>query len=433
MKIQELEIENYKGIKSLNIKPKKNLIEVTGWNGEGKSSVIESIWDALQHREAAKQNSEPIRKWADKASVEIDFGEYKVERTFTENGSYLRLKDEMGKIWSAQSRIDAWLGDVSFDPSKFLNMKNSDRKETLLKVWGVEDKVAEIDEEYDEIYEERRMVGREKKNLKGTLENYDTEVAQIDIDEKVETEKLRKKLEEIEEIEDKKKELENQYEKWEKYMADQKEDIQENEDEIERLQKKIKNLKNENKERKQNIKKAKTKNKDIAKKIEKKKEKLKDKNKDKIWKQINEAEEINEKYRKKQEYDKVYRKYQNKKEKYNNMTDQIEELREKKKNLINEVDLNEDLNVKDWKLYMNGKPFDQLNTAKKLKVSLKIGSMINPKIKVIRIEDGNSFDKENMELIKEFAEELNYQIWIERIVESNTDNQAIKIKAGEIK
>ena len=432
MKILNLKIKNYKGVKEIEITPNEDsdLLEITGDNGEWKSSVIEAIWDTLQHSEARKQNSNPIRNGEEKAEVEIDFGDYQVERTFTKKGTYLKLKDKEWKLWSPQNRIDAWLWDITFDPSKFLKMSNKERIETLLKVWWVQEKVAELEEKKDELYEERRMIWREWKNLKGTLENYDKKVAHIEVN-KVDTKQLKEKLKEIEKIEEEKNKLENKYERNERDIANKQENIKNNNEEIERLEQKIKELKEKNENNKELIEKDTKENNGLANKIENKKEELKEKNKEKIWNKIDKAEEINEKYRKKKEYDEVYEKYTNKQEEYKAMTAKIKELRSQKRQLINRVNLGKEVNVEDKTLYIDSIPFDQLNTAEKIKTSLKIGSLANSKIKVMRLQDWNDLDKDNMKILKDFAKENDYQIWVERIIPSSS-NWAITIKAGEV-
>ena len=40
---------------------------------------------------------------------------------------------------------------------------------------------------------------------------------------------------------------------------------------------------------------------------------------------------------------------------------------------------------------------------------------LNPKLRVIRIEDGSLLDEKNLKLIHELAVEHDYQVWVERI------------------
>lgn len=47
MKIVKLTAENIKRLKAVEITPTGALVEVTGKNGQGKSSVLDAIWWAL--------------------------------------------------------------------------------------------------------------------------------------------------------------------------------------------------------------------------------------------------------------------------------------------------------------------------------------------------------------------------------------------------
>ena len=60
MKIINLKAENVKRIEAVDITPTDHLVEITGKNGAGKTSVLDAIWWALAG--AASHQPEPIRK-----------------------------------------------------------------------------------------------------------------------------------------------------------------------------------------------------------------------------------------------------------------------------------------------------------------------------------------------------------------------------------
>lgn len=84
MKIIELKAENIKKLKAVEIKPSENLVKITGKNAQGKSSVLDAIFYAIGGKKAIP--SKPIRDGETKGSIELDLGDYKVTRTFTERG-----------------------------------------------------------------------------------------------------------------------------------------------------------------------------------------------------------------------------------------------------------------------------------------------------------------------------------------------------------
>src|ERR1017187_8482228 len=85
MKIIRLTAENVKKIKVVDITPTGDLIQVTGKNGSGKSSVLDSIWWAL----GGEKNIQdvPIRTGTESARVRLDLGDMVVERVFRACGT----------------------------------------------------------------------------------------------------------------------------------------------------------------------------------------------------------------------------------------------------------------------------------------------------------------------------------------------------------
>ena len=47
MKIVSLQAENIKKLVAVEIKPDGNMVQITGKNGHGKTSVLDAIWWAL--------------------------------------------------------------------------------------------------------------------------------------------------------------------------------------------------------------------------------------------------------------------------------------------------------------------------------------------------------------------------------------------------
>ena len=89
MKIVSLTAENVKKLVAVQIRPDGNLVQICGKNGQGKTSVLDSIWWALtgtSHIQAA-----PIRAGANQARIRLDLGDLVVTRTF-------RRQDGLSKL-----------------------------------------------------------------------------------------------------------------------------------------------------------------------------------------------------------------------------------------------------------------------------------------------------------------------------------------------
>src|SRR3990172_1148857 len=106
MKILKLTAENIKRLIAVEITPDGNLVQITGKNGNGKTSVLDAIWWALAGKKPIQ--SKPIRNGAHSAMITLVLGdpssedqkkrrELTITRTFTleDDGDYttsLRVK-----------------------------------------------------------------------------------------------------------------------------------------------------------------------------------------------------------------------------------------------------------------------------------------------------------------------------------------------------
>ena len=123
LRIVKLEAENIKAIKAVEITPAGHLVEITGRNGQGKSSVLDSIWWALAGASAV--DPVPIRTGETEARIRLDLGEIVVTRHFAEreNGpAATRLTVETAegaRFPSPQALLDGLLGALAFDPLAF--------------------------------------------------------------------------------------------------------------------------------------------------------------------------------------------------------------------------------------------------------------------------------------------------------------------------
>ena len=107
MQIIGLVAENYKRLRVVEITPKGRVIQITGKNGQGKTSVLDAIWAALVGAKAMPDK--PVRKGADRARIKLDLGELVVTRTIAPGGTHtLTVENAKGtKIASPQGMLDA--------------------------------------------------------------------------------------------------------------------------------------------------------------------------------------------------------------------------------------------------------------------------------------------------------------------------------------
>lgn len=136
MKIISLQAENIKKLVAIEITPAGNLVQITGRNGAGKTSVLDSIWWALAG--ASHIQAVPIRKGANKARIRLDLGELKVTRTFarkdgdSEATTAIVVENAEGaRFPSPQAMLDSLLGELCFDPLAFARMEEKKQFDVL--------------------------------------------------------------------------------------------------------------------------------------------------------------------------------------------------------------------------------------------------------------------------------------------------------------
>src|SRR5580765_2143677 len=92
MHIIGLEVSNIKRLHAIEIDASgKRIIQITGRNGQGKTSVIDSIWYGIVGKRAMPEK--PVRHGAESAKIRLRMGEYLVTRTITAGGN-MRLTGE---------------------------------------------------------------------------------------------------------------------------------------------------------------------------------------------------------------------------------------------------------------------------------------------------------------------------------------------------
>ena len=165
MNIVKLQAENIKRIVAVEIEPDGALVQITGRNGAGKSSVLDSIWWALAGERS--HQSAPIRKGADTARISLDLGEVVVTRHFAkreDDSVVTRItveNAEGARFPSPQNMLDSLLGSLSFDPLAFARASDREQVEQLAGLCGVD--MAAIERAHKGDYERRRDCNRDAK------------------------------------------------------------------------------------------------------------------------------------------------------------------------------------------------------------------------------------------------------------------------------
>lgn len=149
--LHRLEISNYMRVDAFSVDADGKSVIIRAKNAEGKSSVIEAIWEALAGS-SVKERPEPIHEGADKALIRIELADddgevlYIVEKHITPKGRRLVITTGEGKKppGSAQALLDGFLDRYSLDPVAFLERRPQDQLDDVLQVCGIEPPVQQV-------------------------------------------------------------------------------------------------------------------------------------------------------------------------------------------------------------------------------------------------------------------------------------------------
>jgi len=451
MKILELRAENIKNLKAIEIRPGDDAVILSGKNGAGKSAILDSIFISL----TGKKIEQPIRNGENRAEINVDLGDYKIRRIFTEKSDRLEVLSKEGAAFkSPQTLLNAIFGDLSFDPLAFSNMKEKPQRELLAQLVGLD--FTEIDAKRVALYNERTVKNRE---IKGSDSGQyrDDPNAPLPLESlvsKMEVPKpgtprleisIAEEIAKIEVIEDKRDnyldalkaketleaEIKQTGEGIEKEEKEYNQKINELIDEVARINEEIARLRRAKKDNAEGgiaaINKTYEKIQTMAIPEEVKQEDIA-----KARQALSDIEATNIKIRKAIEYDKKQAELKEAKRVIKNLEDGMMKIEIEKDRRLKEAKFPiESLSLTDTCVIYNNKPFSQLSTGEQIRISTAIAMTLNPQLKIILIREGSLLDSEGLKAVTEIAKGRDYQLWIEKV--SDDKGVGIYIEDGEIK
>jgi len=424
MKIIKLSAENFKRLVAVEIKPDGSTIVISGKNGAGKSSVLDTITAALCGKKALPDK--PIRDGQDHAEITVETEDYIIKRTFTAKGGgslTVTNRDNMAAK-SPQAMLDKMVGAIAFDPMSFVNdMDARQQRETLLKLVGLD--LSEFDKKIAEIKQQRSNINIEKKAPEADL-------ARITVtpdlpDEEVDVAALSQDLA-----------------KWQEHnhaiqlkrdlraakvtsLAGTEASLTIRKKEIERLQAEVENVAQQMAKTEVSL--AGT-QKQIA-DIEAELAEVSPCDLNEITQKIANANQTNANIRLNQQAKDLKTKLEVLGNSYSTLGTDLKQIEADKAAALGKADMPvKGLSVDETGVVFEGIPLSQVNSAKQLEVGVAVSMALNPKLRVIRM-NGNDLDCDSMAIISKQVEDQGYQLWLERV--SDDDKCGIVIQDGMVK
>ncbi len=382
MKILKLQAENLKRLVVVEINPDGNIVQISGKNGAGKTSVLDAVWWALAGADNIQKK--PIREGQEKAYIMLDLGEIVVERTFTGKGSYLKVTNADGAAFqSPQKMLGSLIGKLSFDPLAFQRMKEAQQIAALQELAGVDGTPVRNANKID--YEKRRDLNRDAKSARARAEGI---AVPPDVPEKlVDLSSLRDAI----------------AEKW-RENAEIEEAAEKAQALFDRIKAAEATVAKLQAERREHLSFAEQETSDVS----------------ALRAEFDAAVESNEGVRLRQERDAALGEAGAAEAEAAELTKAMELRTAAFEVAVAEADMPiEGLSIDlEQGVMFNGVPFSQASDAEQIRASMALAMAANPKIRVIRIRDGSLLDSDSLATIATMANHEDYQIWIETVDES---------------
>lgn len=426
MKIITLTAENIKKLTAVEITPSGNLVQISGKNGQGKSSVLDAIWWALAGKDAIQ--SAPIRRGEAEALIRLDLGEIKVTRKFKqrEDKSYTTSivveNAEGARFPSPQQMIDSLLGEISFDPLAFSRMRPKDQFDLLKRfVPDVDFAAAESANKGD--YEERANINRQAKQARTLAEQIQLpgDLPADPLDEGALVDELENIGQHNVEIEQRRSRREGagvQAEGWESTAEQRCARAKELRAEADILDAEATEFNGNARE--------------VRNKIAAAEPLPEPKSAADVRARLDEARRVNSLIEMRETRDRHIDEVERLEPQAQALTERMEAREREKREAVAAAKLPVDgIAFGDDEIVMDGVPFDQASDADKLRASVAIAMASNPKLHVLRIRDGSLLDEDSLMALAEMADQEDYQIWIERV--SDTGAVGFVLEDGHLK
>lgn len=414
LRIISLQAENVKKLVAIDITPNGKSVTVTGANGAGKTSLMDSIFWALGG--TAGIQKQPVRKGEAKARIRLDLGELVVERRFTaEGGGSLFVESADGARYkSPQAILDAITGELAFDPLGFTRMNPKDQVNELKRVAQLEVDIDKLDGQNASDFAKRTDVNRDLKARRSAA-------AAITVATGLPDERLDETgyLDQITAAGEHNTMLERRKAGREAALrdaGDKRGDAQRRSDRAAEMRREAQTLID-----------SATQFEGVADDLTKEAEALElrvttaDALPDPIdvagiRVQLEHAQQVNAKLAERDRRLAIEKEAEALDQESDRLTAAMDGRKRQKEEALAAAKMPvPGLSLENGVVTFNGIPFDQASAAEQLTVSFGIAKAANPKLRVITIKDASLLDATSLERIVELAKDGDYQVWLEKV------------------
>lgn len=418
LRIFRMTVINFKRIEMLELEldPNGNLVIVAGENGSGKSSALDAIVAGMVGPRAYP--AMPIRAGQQKSQIVLDLGDVIIERTIThaKEQPALKVKSRDGMLYpNGQKLVDAWLGQISFDPIEFVTkLKPKEQVTMLLEAVPLAFDPAQLDAEKAELDETFADWGREVKRLQGALDSMDEPAVGQDAKEDSVT-GLTEEFNRMAGQNRARQDAIAQAERLNRAYQDAINSVTSIEQQIEQLKLKLKQAKQ--------VEDAAYKAAEAAKAAALA---MPEHDLTELAGRIQGAEEHNETVRAAQQYYRTRGELNDAQARRDEYDAKRQDWHTNRAALLKAAKmpvpgLSFSVERGKERLFLDDIPLEQCCSSAQLKLAVALAMALNPLLRVILIHDGSLLDAASLQALAELANDRGYQVWIEQVREVGDD------------
>lgn len=419
-RILNLHAENVKKLKVVDITPDPSnpVVTITGRNGQGKSSVLDSILWAVAGKKSFQDSPQPIRDGESKAEIRLDLGQMIVRRTFTEKDSYIFVETADGAKYSKpQDMLNDLFGAISFDPLDFTRQDAKKQYDVLRQLVKLDVDIDHLNALNEGDKEKRRIVNRDIGDLEAQI--IGIQVPSDTPDELIMVHDLIYKITRIGTIDNNIASIEADIGHRQVLNETRKKTIAD-------MERQIIGLKAEIEQENAAIAKAQTDRQALLLEV------VNMGDVEQMRADMKNATAINQNVTQKKRRMDLTETLKEKEKLADAYTKAIAIREDQKRAALAQAKMPIDgLTFDNGAVFFQGVPLAQISTAEQIKVSTAIAMAMNPELRVIRIKDGSLLDDDSMNVIRTMAAANDFQVWIECV--QSGDPAAIIIEDGEVK
>ena len=417
MKITSFEIENVKRVRTVAYEPTQNGFTIIGGkNSQGKTSILDAIAWALGGNKYMPDSPQRDDSSAPPhIKITLDNGLI-VERKG--KNSALTVSDPSGKQYG-QKLLDSFISQLALDLPKFMNASDKEKADTLLKIIGVGDELQSLDNLVKAKYSQRQafyplMAAKQAhaQELPSYPDAPDHEVSSLEL-----IQKNAEILARNGENQKKRENLSNLIAEFGRMNAE----LVLKQEKLTILMSEMNTLKETMDRLEHDI--------EVGKKTV---EELQDESTDEIQAMLHDIDATNTKVRANLSKEMAQEEAQQMSEQYNRMTDEIEELRKKRFDLLNGANLPlPGLGIDDGSLTYNGHKSSDMSSSEQLVVATAIVRHLNPQCQFVLMDKMEQMDMDTLQSFGEWLKGEGLQVIATRV--STGSECQIIIEDGLIK